>query len=84
MRDDLEEEMKTNESLRKGGRDAIDLIDELKNERDELKNYQNENLETLKRIKENLNNLPKPTLATRPIQQSNSESQTIIPPTLAT
>ena len=84
MRDDLEEEMKTNESLRKGGRDAIDLIDELKNERDELKNYQNENLETLKRIKENLNNLPKPTLATRPIQQSNSESQTIIPPTPAT
>ena len=60
LHDDLEEEMKTNELLKKGGKEAIDLINELKNERNELNNYQNKNFEMLKRLKENLNNLPKP------------------------
>ena len=84
LRDDLEEEMKTSELLKKGGKEAIDLINQLKNDRDELKNYQNENLEMLKRLKENLNNLPKPTPAPRPIQQSDLATQTIIPPRPAT
>ena len=84
LRDDLEEEMKTSELLKKGGKEAIDLINQLKNDRDELKNYQNENLEMLKRLKENLNNLPKPTPAPRPIQQSDLATQTIIPPSPAT
>ena len=84
LRDDLEEEMKTSELLKKGGKEAIDLINQLKNDRDELKNYQNENLEMLKRLKANLNNLPKPTPAPRPIQQSDLATQTIIPPSPAT
>ena len=73
MGDDLEEEMKTNELLKKGGKEAIDLIDE-------LKNYQNGNLEMLKRLKENLINLRKATPATRPIQKSDLAIQAITQP----
>ena len=70
FRNDLENEMKINEHLKQKGREATDLIDQLKSECDELKDYQAENLDTLNKLKKGLIDLPKPvftpTLAPRP------------------
>ena len=66
LRDDLKKEMKYTEFLKQIDRKAIDLINQLKSERDELKDSQTKNLDTLNKLKEGLINLPKPVFTPTP------------------
>ena len=85
LRDDLEKEMKQTEFLKQKGREAIDLINELRSERDELKDDQTKNRDTLNKLKEGLINLPKPELSTqtdpRPTPAYRPVKQTDLTPT---
>ena len=80
LRDDFEKEMKYTKFLKQKGREAIDLIDEIKSEHDELKDNQTKNLDILNKLKKDLINLPKPvftlTPAPRPIKRTELSTQT--------
>ena len=67
--------MKYTELLKKEGRKAIKLINKIKSERDELKDYKIKNIDVLNRLKDLVNNLPKP-VAPIPIKQTELSTQT--------